>query len=76
MSEKAFLESMAAIFEVEADEVNESYELTEKNWDSLVIVSTIALIDRYFDLTVNGRSLLDCKDIGSLLKVIRESKKA
>ncbi len=70
MSKEEFLKSMAEILEL--DEVNENLELDDDIWNSLSIVSTIALIDENFNITISGDLLNNCKTIGDLWKLIEE----
>lgn len=74
MTQKAFLQDIADLLEVDASSLNDSYELNEDNFDSVAVVSTIALIDEHFDLTVKGRELSNVKSIGELLALIAKAK--
>lgn len=65
-----FYEGLAEILEVEPSEVNAGLTLDEGNWDSLAIVSTIALIDEVYDKTLSGEALEECKTVGDLEKAI------
>jgi len=69
-----FLGEMADLLEVEASELVAEFELNSENYDSVVIVSTIALIDEYFDITVNGKALSKVSSIGELLELIKKKK--
>ena len=59
----AFYEGLAEILEVDLELVSSSLPLEEGAWDSLAVVSTIALIDEVFDETVNAEALADCKTV-------------
>jgi acyl carrier protein len=68
----AFYEGLAEIFEVNISEINSEFDLNgaEAPWDSLAIVSTIALVDDCFNVMLDGQSLVKCnyvKDIESLV---------
>ncbi|MBM3333241.1 acyl carrier protein [Candidatus Sumerlaeota bacterium] len=65
-----FYEGLAEILEVEVGEVNSDLALDEGNWDSLAIVSTIALIDEVYDKTISGEALENCKTVGDLEKAV------
>jgi len=60
-----FYEGLAEILEVDQSEVTPELELGE-NWDSLAIVSTIALIDDVYDVQVRPEKLADCKTVGEV----------
>lgn len=68
-----FYEGLAEILEVEIDEVVPGLELEESVWDSLAVVSTIALIDEVFDRTVSADALLECKTVGDIEKLLDNS---
>lgn len=70
---KEFYEGMAEIFEVESSDISPNFELNgaEAPWDSLAIVSTIALVDRVYGKMLDGQKLKECKlisDIQSLFE--------
>lgn len=65
-----FYEGLAEILEVETGEVNSDLVLDKGNWDSLAVVSTIALIDDVYDVTVHPNALNDCKTVGDVEKLI------
>ena len=67
----AFLEEMADILDMESHEVCESTLLHKDIWNSLAVVSTIALIDEQCGLTVPGDQLAGCKTIDDILKIIQ-----
>jgi acyl carrier protein len=59
-------EGLAEIFEVEPDELTAETLLSEHGWDSLAIVSTIALFDELYGKEVDIKSLTDCETVGDL----------
>lgn len=67
---KKFFDGLAEIFEIEPNEVSESLPLASVAWDSLAIVSTIALIDEQFDVMVDGQALANCETVGDIQKLI------
>lgn len=70
-----FYEGMAEILEVEPNRIDGNFELNsgEAPWDSLAVVSTIALIDELFSKTVDGKSLTECEKISDIEKLIEMS---
>jgi acyl carrier protein len=72
-----FYEGMAEICEVEASTISSGFELRSGGaaWDSLAIVSTIALVDDCFNVMLEGRSLGDCQTIADIEKLIEAAKK-
>jgi acyl carrier protein len=70
-----FYEGLAEILEVEVTDVTPELDLEEGGWDSLAVVSTIALIDDVYDITVHPDRLSECKTVGDIEALV-ESEKA
>lgn len=62
----ALYEGLAEILEVDPEEVNRDLRLEDVAWDSMAIVSTIALIDEIYDEAVDADALGDCKTVGEI----------
>lgn len=69
-----FYEGLAEILEVDVEQVNSDLSLEEGGWDSLAVVSTIALIDEVFDVTVHPERLSECKTVGDIEKLVEAEK--
>ena len=69
--ERDFLKRLAG--ELEVDVVTPDFHLADDNWDSVTILSAVALIDDYFDLTVPGEDLENCETVGQVLYLIRSN---
>lgn len=65
-----FYEGLAEILEVEVGEISADTELEEGAWDSLAVVSTIALIDDVYDITVHPEKLGQCTTVGEIEKLV------
>lgn len=65
-----FYEGLAEILEVDVDDFNPEFSLEDGGWDSLAVVSTIALIDDVYDITVHPDKLGDCKTVGDIERLI------
>jgi acyl carrier protein len=61
-----FYEGLAEILEVDEDQINSDLQLEEGSWDSLAVVSTIALIDDVYDIQVHPNGIAECKTVGDL----------
>lgn len=66
-----FYKGMAEIFDVDEAEMGPDFPLDE-GWDSLAIVSTIALIDEVYDTTVSASRLEGCQTVGDIEKLAQE----
>ena len=72
-----FYEGIAEILEIDASNINPSFDLHggEAAWDSLAVVSTIALIDDCFNVMLDGQSLTQCSTVGDIEALIAAAKK-
>ena len=72
-----FYEGMAEIFEIKVEKINPQFELNagEAAWDSLAVVSTIALVDDCFNVMLEGKALVECETIADIEKLIETAKK-
>lgn len=70
-----FYEGLAEVLEIDTQDVTPELELTGENWDSLAVVSTIALIDDVYDVMVNPESLAECKTVGDIEKLVASETK-
>jgi len=66
----AFYDGLAEIFEIDADNISPEFDLVAHNWDSLAIVSTIALIDECYDKLVEGSALAKCVTVADVEALI------
>ena len=75
MNFEAFLQELAPLFSVERKELTEDFALDPNtNWDSLTIISMMALMDDHFEVEISGEQLRRCSSIGDVLKLIEQSK--
>lgn len=64
-----FRSGLAEILEVEAGDLEDGFELGEL-WDSLAVVSTLALIDEVYDVSVSAEDLAECKTVGDIRQLV------
>lgn len=73
---EAFLTEFSEIFEVSPSEMVSSFEFeADLHWDSLAIVSTIALIDEHYNITVKADDFVTCKNFRELASMIEAKAK-
>ncbi len=72
-----FYEGIAEIFEIDVTKISPTFELhsAESAWDSLAIVSTIALVDECFGVMLEGQALGACQIVADIEKLIEVAKK-
>ncbi|MBN6190229.1 acyl carrier protein [Aneurinibacillus sp. BA2021] len=71
MDEKALLELVAEILEVEVDEVALTDELDAVGWDSLANISFIAEVDEAIGVTIDADELANAKTVSDLHALTR-----
>ena len=65
-----FIKDFAAIVEADVSELSHDYRLDDNNWDSVAVISGIALIDGHFHVTVPAAALRCCHSVGAVLELI------
>jgi acyl carrier protein len=73
-----FYEGLAEILEVDAAVINPGFDLHsgEAAWDSLAVVSTMALVDEVFNVMVDGQALGKCSTVADIEALVEAAKKA
>ena len=75
MNFEDFLQELAPLLSVERKDLTEHFALDPNtNWDSLTIISMMALMDDHFEVEISGEQLRRCSSIGDVLKLIEQSK--
>jgi acyl carrier protein len=74
MKMSEFYEGIAEIFEIDVEQIKPEFELQTIDWNSLAIVSTIALVDECFNVILNGRVLEACNTIADIENLIASKK--
>lgn len=67
---------LAEIFETDTAEVNADTVLANHNWDSLAIVSTIALVDEIRGELLDGSALAECVTVADIVALIPRAQAA
>ena len=66
-----FVEALNDLLEVDSSTLDPNIELESLGqWDSLTIVSLIALIDQYFNKKVSGDDIFCCHSLSDLRRLI------
>lgn len=70
-----FYEGIAEIFEVDAAAISGDFDLQSADvaWDSLAIVSMIALIDECFGAMLDGSDLTECQTVSDIEALIQQN---
>jgi acyl carrier protein len=77
MDFEPFLKELADLFSVNSEDLTEDFQLdVNTNWDSLTIISMIALMDDHFRVEVSGEKLRQCTSLGQVIRLIKESRDA
>jgi acyl carrier protein len=70
LDKAVFLSRMAGILSVERNSLDENHALNGKNWDSVARLSTIALVDELYGVTVPADDLASCSSVGALVELV------
>ena len=72
--ENKFIELLADVLEIETSLINESLKLdVEDNWDSIAILSAIAIIDDVYEIQLEGEDLRNCSNPKDLYDLINKT---
>ena len=73
-----FHEGIAEILEVDPAGISSQFVLTsgDADWDSLAIVSTIALIDDCYNVMLDGKKLAACETVADIEALIEAARNA
>jgi len=66
-----FIDGMADILEIDAAKVTPQLVLAYLSWDSLAIISTIALVDDLYDQMLDGQALAHCVTVADVQALIK-----
>lgn len=71
-------EGLAEILEVDPARIDAQFVLLsgEADWDSLAVVSTIALVDDCCNVMLNGKQLAACETVGDIEALIAAARHA
>ncbi len=68
-----FYEGLAEILEVPVSDIGSDFSLADHAWDSLAIISCVALIDEVFGQLVSGSALAECHTVADLERLVSVS---
>ncbi|CDG82580.1 phosphopantetheine-binding protein [Janthinobacterium agaricidamnosum] len=71
-----FFDGLAEILEIDVAQVAPALKLADYAWDSLAIISTIALADDVFDQMLDGKALAACQSVADIVALIEPVKQA
>ena len=72
MEIKAFLENLAGVLDVEPGTITTEFKLRDGTWDSVAMLSAIALIDEHYGVTLSADQLRLCETPGDLIELIKK----
>lgn len=67
-----FFEGLSEIFEIDLDKVQPELSLDEVDWDSVAIISTIALVDEVYGVFLDGDILSNCNSVRDIMDLIEK----
>lgn len=76
MERQVLLKELAVILQEEPAAMSPDFILTGANWDSVAVMSTIAMIDDITGLTVSGGALIECQTVSDVLALIEKAEQS
>ncbi len=70
MDRVAFVKKLTAALERPAGSLSEASPLDAEHWDSIALVSVIALVDEELGVAVSGQELGECGTVAALLELL------
>tara|TARA_Y100001978_G_C23585627_1_gene381169 strand:- start:385 stop:621 length:237 start_codon:yes stop_codon:yes gene_type:complete len=70
----SFLESLEEAIELNPNTLTKETKISSINWDSLAVISCIALADEYFEVMLSGEDLANVNKIEDILIMISNKK--
>lgn len=71
MNQELVFKELAELLKVDPDLVNPEFRLSDGEWDSVAVMSAIALIDERFGVTVSGMALTKCITVADVLNLAK-----
>jgi acyl carrier protein len=72
MDNRDFIDAFAALLEVPAERITDSFKMAaEAHWDSLALLSTMALIDKHYQRVVDPMAIQAAETFGELKTLIQ-----
>lgn len=68
-----FYNGLAEILEIDVAQVTPQLRLGDHAWDSLAIISVIALVDELFDQMLSGQALAQCETVADIVALIKRA---
>lgn len=62
-----FREGLAEVLDIDVEELRPEYRI---DWDSIAVVTTIAMVDDLFDVVLDGAAINRCETFADLQKLI------
>ena len=73
-SKKEFLSKMSETLEVDPSALTLETELSDLNWDSVAVISAIALIDECFGVVISAEKIFYCQNINDIIELASKEK--
>ena len=73
MEKKQYLNELSKLLATKVDVLTDEFVLEQSPlWDSLSMVSTIASIDHYYQVTVKGAEVERCNTVGDIFGLVEQ----
>ena len=69
MERATFLKELGSVLHADAEAASPDLRLEDVVWDSLAVMSTVALIDEHCGVTISCDELARCETLGDVLRM-------
>ena len=73
-SKNEFLIKMSEALEIDEGILTFETDLSELNWDSVAVISAIAIIDECFGVVISGEKIFYCQNINDIVDLAAKEK--
>ncbi len=67
-----FYEEFSSLLGIDKSLISNDLKLIDLDWDSMALISTMALIDEVFGIVISGDELTKCKTFGDIYSLIKD----
>jgi acyl carrier protein len=69
----AFIVDLADILDIDQTKLSSDFKFPEESeWDSVAVISIIALVDEHFGVTLKANDLMELLDLKALVQFVEE----
>ncbi len=67
-----FYEEFSSLMGIGKSSFSNDTKLSDLDWDSMALISTMALVDEVFGIVVSGDKLTKCKTVNDIISLVKD----